>query len=194
LLHGDQAHRDWLTVELRKQESNLATRIDLLLTKARPNRFVFVDVDGCLINMAAYQFSHEKACREAPTADCVAALNRITDETGAAIVVSSCWRIGRTVAELRELFGAWGITGVVLDKTPHLMNVVRGVEINEWLRVYRERFPELTVTFAILDDDADMADLRPYLVRTKIKLGLTQRLATKAINFLLANAVDVIVE
>ena len=70
---------------------------------------IFLDIDGVII-------THKYRCMR-PDEACVEQLNAITKKTKAMIVVSSCWRLGRTLIELRELLHSWGIAGVILDRT-----------------------------------------------------------------------------
>jgi len=131
------------------------------------------------------------------TADlpCVAALNRITDATGASIVVSSSWRIGTPVIELRELLSRWGVTGKVIDRTPiietkrgHIfVGVTRGKEICKWLEKYQQIRGEVE-SFVILDDDSDMDELCDRHVKTTFEAGLTEADANKAIAILNGSA------
>ncbi len=68
------------------------------------------------------------------------------------VVVSSFWRWGKTVDELRDIFTWLGLPADrVIDKTPVLHGVHRGAEILKWL----EGHPEVT-KYAIIDDDSDM--------------------------------------
>jgi len=48
--------------------------------------------------------------------DLVERVNRIIEETGADVVVSSCWRITRSVEELQEILDRHGFEGDVVDK------------------------------------------------------------------------------
>lgn len=84
------------------------------------------------------------------------------------IVVSSCWRVGRTTADLQTLFTDRGLIGAsVIDRTGASRDS-RGEEIQEWL----DNHPEVT-RFVILDDDADMGSLANRLVQTSFRTGLT---------------------
>lgn len=86
------------------------------------------------------------------------------------IVVSSSWRIGRSVDELRAILGAVGIPPErVLDKTAATsFNRNRGRECAEWL----EHHPQVQ-RFAIVDDDADFSGrTKKQLVRTNPNHGL----------------------
>lgn len=80
-----------------------------------PIRIVFLDFDG-VINKGAGPWWPE----------CVAELNRITDATGAKIVVHSTWRYGRTLDEIRSILTdghlhmaqAAQVTGEIIDLAP----------------------------------------------------------------------------
>ena len=71
--------------------------------------------------------------------DKVDRLNRLTDETGAVIVLSSTWRIGRVGREFREkMKSRWGLKAEVIDFTDNLWHPPgsverRVLEIQKWL-------------------------------------------------------------
>jgi hypothetical protein len=110
-------------------------------------KVIFLDFDGVLVNRRSWYVRSGRTATADPP--CVAALNRITDSTNAQIVVSSTWRIGMTIVELRNLLHAWGVTGAVLAKTPHMgFSVRRGSEIKAWIDMY-EASRELVESFAI---------------------------------------------
>lgn len=153
-------------------------------------RLLFLDIDGVL-NSAEYVASDR--CRERGgiigiDRAAVPRLNAITDRTGAGIVVSSSWRIGKTVDRMGEILAAHGVTGEVVSCTPVLTRrysdhpeddtrvVVaqeRGHEIQAWLDEMTGPPAWLDVeAFAILDDSSDMAHLRDRLVRTTWERGL----------------------
>lgn len=133
---------------------------------------IFLDVDGVLINEPRY---HQlpipvpvPGAWETPDPACIEALNKLVEQSGASIVVSSCWRVGRTVQELKELLESWGVKGDVIARTGESRNA-RGMEIGEWLL----ENPESTAApIVILDDSNDMLLLTEYLVRTDFKTGL----------------------
>lgn len=145
-------------------------------------KVIFLDFDGVLINHKSwYVRSGGHATGDPP---CVVELNRITDLTGARIVISSSWRIGTSVAELRSILLSWGVTGKVIGKTPRLLiesgtlciAQPRGSEIQSWIDKC-----ERVERFVILDDDSDMGPLTPFLVKTKFETGLTTADANRAI-------------
>lgn len=138
---------------------------------------VFLDIDGVITTMVTKYRTGDPAC--------VAQLNRITEVTGAAIVVSSTWRHAENI---KEILAGWGITSEVIGITPALnrwsesgiyIGVERGNEIAKWLADNPN-----DGCLLILDDDSDMGELLPYLVRTNSYIGLTEADADKAITML----------
>lgn len=150
---------------------------------------IFLDIDGVL-NSRDYMLNRRhipRPTQHAIDALTVPRLNAITDRTGAKIVISSSWRLQRypehdpgPVWRLRRILSAHGVTGDIIDVTPHLVvpdltgpcpdscrALERGHEIQAWL----DEHPEVT-TFAILDDDSDMAHLKHRLVKTSFDTGL----------------------
>lgn len=100
-------------------------------------------------------------------------LVRILDKLPEAkIVISSSWRCGRTLDELRDILKEHGVVpDKVIDKTPHHSErgSERGWEIQDWLDAH----PEVT-HYVILDDDADMLEhQKPNFVNTDAHVGLT---------------------
>jgi len=98
---------------------------------------------------------------------CIQVLNEIVARCPADVVVSSTWRYGKTVAELQEMLDASGFAGRVLDKTPDgPPGANRGGEIAAWLAEHD------VSGYVIIDDHADMGDLRSRLVQTHPARGL----------------------
>ena len=173
-------------------------------------KLIFLDIDGVLNNELWYRsdkydaLSNEfKTCthefHDLAQFDplCVENLNRITEQTGAKIVVSSSWRIGREVSELQDLLAKAGIKGEVIDKTPKLWferpedypyySVPRGCEIKAWIEMNKDILGDKVskLSYVILDDDSDML----YWQRDKFVWidrwsGLTHNTAFKAVQIL----------
>lgn len=139
-------------------------------------QLVFLDIDGVLRNLEALK-QHWLA-----HPDCVAALNRLTQDSGAVIVVSSSWRgQGRgAVKDIAQRLAQMGVTGRIVGVTPRLRDAPRGREIAAWLSTHRRPVE----AFVILDDDADMAELGPYLVQTDSDTGLTAADVDRALRLL----------
>lgn len=155
-------------------------------------RLVFLDFDGVLCNRESITTGYK--ARTAPEqdpygahADCVAALNRIIEQTGAVIVVSSTWRKCKNPrTKMAETLKRWNVNGTVIDVTPQLYGEEynykrRGSEIQLWLKMYTQHEIE---SFVILDDDSDMGELKHRLVRCNFEIGLTEADADKAIAML----------
>ena len=146
-------------------------------------RAIFLDIDGVL--------NSEESCREHKTSRVfgkphVEALNTIVKRTGAVLVVSSVWRLGKSVARLQCILNEQGVKGTVLDHTCRILHwkdnprapdgrsletAPRGEEIQKWLDDRAALHPEEKVRFVILDDDRDMIHLIDRLVWTGAEKG-----------------------
>ena len=104
------------------------------------NTVIFTDIDGVLLTFPDAEtnsYSHSKAF----TKSCVDVLNKITDSTGAKLVVSSAWRIERSIEYLQKLFKDNGVTGDVIGKTDDpeddgsliTISKTRGEYIQKWV-------------------------------------------------------------
>lgn len=88
------------------------------------------------------------------------------------IVMSSSWRNWyNSMPELRQDMQNRGIKIAPnrwIDRTPYFPGEHRGVEIQFWLHEHAE-----VTHIAILDDDSDMDEVSPYLVKTNADTGVT---------------------
>jgi len=140
-------------------------------------RVIFLDIDGVLAPIRRWDRygDLEPAC--------IQVLNEIVARAGADVVVSSTWRYGKTVAELQEMLEAQGFTGCVLDKTPTgAPGADRGDEIAAWLAEHA------VGGYVIIDDHANMGELRTHLVLTQPARGLQPADAPRAIALLMRPA------
>ena len=147
-------------------------------------KIIFLDIDGVLINKASLL---KMESNYVPDQKCVQRLNDLIKKPDANIVVSSCWRIGRTLAELRELLAGWGVEGIILDKTSDPISSregERGLEIQRWLEKRNERRGDVE-SFVIIDDNKHMPTLLEFLVQTKFESGLTRPNMEQAVQILL---------
>lgn len=135
-------------------------------------RVLFLDIDGVLNHAAIVENSSEPLDR-----DCVARLNAILEASGAAVVISSTWRIHLSPRQIDATLRRYGFTGCIIGATPVIPAAERGEEIKTWLQVKGEG----VTRFVILDDRDDMGDLRPHLVRTTWEEGLRDSDAERAI-------------
>lgn len=153
-------------------------------------KVIFLDVDGVLNNADdSDTHVHKGGCYfYSPT--CVDRLNKITDNTGAVIVVSSTWRLGVSVEDLQAQFKEMGITGKVIDKTCSLNHLdgYRGNEILKWVKDNQTLIGCLYYEFksyVIIDDDSDMLLWqKDNFVHTDGYVGLTDSDVYDAINIL----------
>ncbi len=158
------------------------------------SNIIFLDFDGVLNSVKNYRRLREQGL---PTNDeygtlfdgeCVEALRSITDATGAKIVVTSSWRYILDMEQIRQMWKARNLPGIVRGITPTNLIIdpfeegKRGIEINKWLSMHE-------CNYVILDDDDDFLPYqRPHLVRTDPETGLTSESALTAIESLIHNS------
>jgi hypothetical protein len=136
-------------------------------------RVIFLDIDGVLAPIRRWDRYGDL------DPACIRVLNEIVADGEADVVVSSTWRHAKTIAELQDMMQTEGFTGCVVDKTPaDLPGASRGEEIAAWLAAH-------TVDgCVIIDDHADMGELRIHLVQTHPAHGLQPADAPRAIEML----------
>lgn len=133
-------------------------------------KIIFLDIDGVLnyadlfapkyvkksegrSRLVPHQFERFPICEKA-----CARLTELVNATGAKIVISSTWRLGKD--DMQELHATgvldnclhedWRTKSITTNHNGILM-AHRGVEIQEWL----SRHPEV-ISYVILDDNSDM--------------------------------------
>lgn len=108
----------------------------------------------------------------------IANLNHLITQTGAKIVVSSCWKADDPF--LQEVFAVVGIPAYI-DITPYTETRHRGLEIEYWLA----KHPEVE-NYVILDDDNDMLkkQLEHFVQTDAYKRGLSLENVEQAIKIL----------
>jgi len=157
---------------------------------------VFLDFDGVINRGSGRWLRH-----------LVERLNRITDQTGAKIVVHSSWRWERTLDQIRHVLKVHveetPVTGEVYDLCPSPLlyktkagiwvsdgdfaayrgdlptRDERAIGIQRWL----DEHPGLVKRFVILDDSPRLGHFvgRPEFIRTRQQEGLSQGQASRAI-------------
>jgi hypothetical protein len=141
---------------------------------------VFLDVDGVLNHSDWYEHLRPRYGTTAPVdwldPACVARLDRLCRATGAAVVVSSSWRLYlRDKGGVAPVLAAAGLTAPVVGETPDhtetrdpdLLAASRWGEIRAWLAAH----PGVTRWAAI--DDCDWGIPAERFVRTSLAVGLT---------------------
>jgi hypothetical protein len=107
----------------------------------------------------------------------VDALNKIIEETGCTIVISSTWR-KMGIDKLREMWSTRNIPGVISGITPFISYRNRGVEIQSYLSDTDD-----IGKYAIVDNK-DIEGHDDSFVKTNEYYGLTMEDADKIINIL----------
>jgi hypothetical protein len=153
-------------------------------------KICFLDIDG-VMNSRQYILA-VKDLFDVPSRQmdplAIDRLNKITDATGASIVVSSTWRVpflhsAQGVDMLAELMAGYGITGSVVGMTPdHISQVgFYGTRANEILTWIKDNPP---VDAYIAIDDERMTDLDPNQIKTEFETGLMDHHIAQAIQLL----------
>ena len=141
-------------------------------------KYIFLDIDGVLMHYKKGPGGRFVSYGLDPK--CVGRLNRVLRVTGAKIVVSSCYRIGRSISQLQELLDSFGVKGTVAGKTGG--SDTRGLEIREWLDKTGAK------AYAVLDDELDGAShVLGHYVQTENTVygsGLTKKEADEVIGIL----------
>lgn len=162
-------------------------------------KYIFLDIDGVLWTHRHMKYIHdfwkEQHINRTTELDpiCIENLKELVENTDAMIVITSTWRMGRSVTDLKIEFERYGLDKYIIDKTRVLYDtegreVKRGLEIDNFLKLNNIMTTEgkyKAESFVIIDDDPDMVHLMPYLVRTNMDIGLTKEhveLAKKILN------------
>lgn len=143
----------------------------------RGERVLFLDFDG-VMNSVEWAIRTKQRGIWGIDPDTVPHLQRIVDETGCDIVVSSTWRLGTMLSELRGRLIAAGMRPPVpiVDRTAYLGGK-RGEEVAEWLEAMEPQ------AYVCLDDDSDFLPGQ-HLVKTNGQVGLTAADADRCIAIL----------
>jgi len=138
-------------------------------------RVIFLDFDGVINSEQSSTFWHNKRDQEKWENEmysswegtlfeylahefCPIALSNVEELVrrvpDVKIVVSSTWRLGHTVDDLKKILKhAKLVADAIIDVTPAFRDGPRGNEIKDWL----DRHPEVT-NYVIIDDDRDMLE------------------------------------
>ncbi|MES2155389.1 MAG: HAD domain-containing protein [bacterium] len=160
-------------------------------------RILFLDFDGVLNNTAWFEARHAEWVHDGklPKLDTpynerddldpenLASLKDLLERVpGLQVVVSSSWRKGRSVPQLRELLSKSVWTSRVIGVTPSLESRLRFEEIRAWI----ENAPFKVNRFLALDDDThDMHQLGDDFLHVDRRRGLTSAHVEKAVRHFL---------
>jgi hypothetical protein len=147
-------------------------------------KVVFLDFDGVLNNFTLIRADGRPLDRLDPGA--VARLDAIVTRSGAKVVISSSWRVHRSLDDLRALLAELGFSGEVIDRTPELPSdpymdpfITRGREIQAWIDAQSEPLE----SYVILDD-AYLEEAAQFLVKTETEAGLLDEHVALALEIL----------
>ena len=121
-------------------------------------RVLFLDVDGVL-NRTGFRPAESRGLVSWIEPELAARFARAASDVDARVVLASDWRIGRTLAALREAFATHGIE--IHDVTPSACGGGRWREIAAWLAGNAVE----AAAAAIVDDAFDMGELAHRHVR-----------------------------
>ena len=153
-------------------------------------KIIFLDFDGVLTTSKAYGvLDNEK----------MALLQKIIEQTGAKIVISSSWRCMDVDSTIYNLTLGADYHGTPLDWLKDVVGVTERPNVDEFCMVeYWSREEEVTRylnahkdeidRFVIIDDEADEFEkLLPYVIKTNYKTGITEKEVIQAIQQLNEN-------
>lgn len=160
-------------------------------------KVISIDFDGVL-NRGTHPWNAEMVCN----------LNRISDATGAKLIVHSSWRYGRSLERLAGILRAAGVTAPVIGRCPTPAHAEpdgvgrivipldggwddfkgdldtdheRAIGVQRWL----DEHPEVT-HYAIIDDMPLLGPFMdtPHFFKTRTHTGLTREIADAIIHHL----------
>lgn len=151
---------------------------------------IFLDVDGVLNSrnklITIYNQTHKPHSGYSYPFDesCLENLERLVEATNSKLVITSTWRKdeeGRNT--LMKALKDYKLDERIVGYTP-VLETRREIEIKEFLSKLNS-----TPNFVILDDDTDMGELLPHLIKTDGQVGLTSKNVEEAIKKLSKNVI-----
>lgn len=149
-------------------------------------RIIFCDFDGCLNSVGSMIYNNRLmllGLSNTPTHeafDPIASSNLqyvLEELSDVQVVVSSTWRLYKTLAALQEIFKTNNLLPErMIGTTPKSESGYRGLEIEMYLKEHTE-----VTQFVIIDDDSDMEPYLDRLVKTDSRNGFTFTDAEKVI-------------
>jgi len=162
------------------------------------NKVIFLDIDGvlnsqkwhkseahikihkCMIRRGNLgKLSYEVFNASMIDPDALKLLQELVDNTNADIVISSTWRKGGRLENIKSLFKGLGFTGNIVGATPVLSEdyCCRGNEIKKWIIDNIKYEDRDKFKYVILDDDSDMLfqQAQHNFIHIDGRVGLTDR-------------------
>ena len=151
-------------------------------------KVIFIDIDGVLATAPCWNMNRDNKWSAYPfDKKAVKVLNKILEETGAEMVLSSDWKHYYTMNQMKEIFTELnGVIKAPFDRTPFseeytAMNLEGGrvTEINLWLKENKEK---LGITHWVAVDDLKMFQLEYFVHCPKSMEGIKQSGIKEKIN------------
>ena len=92
--------------------------------KINKMNIVFTDIDGVLNTVNRSEWNQES----------IKLYDDLCEEYNLKCVLTSTWRVNRTIQEMRNVFNQQGVKTKIVDFTPIIPFSGRGEEIEEWLK------------------------------------------------------------
>lgn len=156
---------------------------------------IFLDFDGVIVTRESSKLGdYMDGAHRQIDAVLVRRLQGICDATGAVVVISSTWRLGRHGAIIPRWLRAKGLTAEVIGNTPQIhatdagtgayCSSPRGAEILAWLWTAARAGRDVS-RYVILDDEPDAGFGHPgRFVQCGLDDGLTEAAADEAVRML----------
>lgn len=152
---------------------------------------IFLDIDGVLNSISSAVAFNEinKSKRRDNELELdvvsIGLLRKLCNDTDAKIVVSSTWRIGRDIEDLKEIFMLYSWEAPIISITRRGESC-RGEEIQEWIDFYTN-----VKNYVIIDDDSDMLESqKDHFVNTNGTEGFRLKDLCKALRILSKPSLD----
>ena len=143
-------------------------------------RIIFLDIDGVLNSMSGLIKRGGQSVQDLYV-EHIEVLMWLIRKTKSHVVITSTWRLGKSVDDLKQLFYNYGVPSkYIIDKTERLSGKQRGEEIKLWLDTTDKDIEG----FVVIDDDSDMDAIRSNFVKTQHDYGLTYTEALKCFEIL----------
>lgn len=148
-------------------------------------RFIFADIDGVLNSMNTRfvpSCGYGSATWDGIDYHCIHRLNKIVEETGAKLILSSSWKHYKPLEYCEKHLQKYGLNYPIKERTVNLPSHNHGKEILHWINKNTWRiksfvvFDDLTKVYGWGFDDR--------IVLTSDEVGLTSENAKRAIEIL----------
>jgi len=142
-------------------------------------KVIFIDIDGVLATAPCWDMKTDNKWNAYPfDKKAVKVFNKILEETGAEMVLSSDWKYHYTMDQIKKIFLEFnGVIKAPFDATPMLptngadLEGGRVSEINLWLKENKEK---LNITHWVAIDDLKMFELENFVHCPKDNEGIKQ--------------------